>query len=58
MRSDKPHHENGHKEPLDPAEIAPTNIEDWSISRVDDFQLKESIPIEVKIKNRRFLLVT
>jgi hypothetical protein len=40
------------------AKIAPTNIEDWSISRVDDFQLKESIPIEVRIRNRRFLSVT
>jgi hypothetical protein len=38
--------------------IAPTNIEDCSISRVDDFQLKESIPIEVRIRNRPFLSVT
>jgi hypothetical protein len=38
--------------------ITPTNIEDWSISRVDDIQSKEGIPIEVRIRNRRLLSVT
>ena len=35
-KPNKPHHENGQKEPLDPAKIAP-NLQILKDSRVDDY---------------------
>jgi hypothetical protein len=42
-KPNKAHHENGQKESLDPAKIAPTKSEDQSTLRVDDFHLKVSL---------------
>jgi hypothetical protein len=37
-KPNKAHHENGQKEPLDPAKIAPTKGEDRSTLRIDDLR--------------------
>ena len=42
-KPNKSHHENGQKESLDPAKIAPTKSEDWPARMGADFQLKASI---------------
>ena len=41
-KSNKPYHENGQKEPFDPAKIAPTKSDDWPTLKVVDFQFKDS----------------
>jgi hypothetical protein len=40
-KPNKAHHENGQKESLDPAKIAPTKCEDYARSAVDDLGLKK-----------------
>ncbi len=40
-KPNKARHENGQKESLDPAKIAPTKSGDQSLLTVDDFRLKE-----------------
>ena len=36
-KPNKAHHENGQKESLDPAKIAPTNLHSETMFEVDDF---------------------
>ena len=45
-KPNKAHHENGQKESLDPAKIAPTKSDNRPTSRGDDFQLKSRIEIQ------------
>jgi len=43
MKPNKAHHENGQKEPFDPAKIAPTNVALSVILVGEDYGLKVSI---------------
>ena len=42
-KPNKAHHENGQKEPLDPAKIAPTTLRFELTIKVDDYQQKASM---------------
>ena len=41
-KPNKAYHENGQKESLDPAKIAPTNLDPTVILKVEDYALKVS----------------
>jgi hypothetical protein len=54
-KPNKAHHENGQKEPLDPAKIAPTNPCSTMTSWAADYGLKSRIPGEhMEIKSSLF----
>jgi len=43
MKPNKAHHENGQKEPFDPAKIAPTNVDPNMFLQGEDYDLKERV---------------